>query len=64
MQLSFAEPSNTSALPQIKHNIANRVTESCQLEETKFDKKLMQQDPFQNPFINEIFKLIMAADKL
>ena len=28
------------------------------------DKKLLAQDPFNNPFINDVFKPIMAADKL
>lgn len=28
------------------------------------DKRLLAQDPFLNPFINDIFKPIMAADKL
>ena len=28
------------------------------------DRKLLAQDPFNNPFINDIFKPIMAADKL
>ena len=31
---------------------------------TATDKKLLAQDPFNNPFINEVFKPIMAADKL
>lgn len=31
---------------------------------TAADKKLQAQDPFWNPFINDIFKPIMAADKL
>ena len=28
------------------------------------DKRLIAQDPFQNPFRNEIFKPIFAADRL
>ena len=28
------------------------------------DKRLLAQDPFNNPFINEVFKPIMAFDKL
>ena len=28
------------------------------------DKKAISQDPFANPFCNEIFKTILAADKL
>ena len=31
---------------------------------TNAEKKLLAQDPFNNPFINDIFKPIMAADKL
>ena len=57
---------------QIKLNLVNRPPESsnevataAEDSKTAFaDKKLMQMDPFQNPFINEIFKPIMAADKL
>ena len=55
----------------IKHNLAHMKPDPKQSAAAQEgaglsanDKKLMSQDPFTNPFCNEIFKPIIAADKL
>ena len=64
----FIEHQTTLALGEgqkIKLNLVKHQEEAAGMNHpSTTDRKLLAQDPFNNPFINDIFKPIMAADKL